>query len=113
MSELLRLLEESIARSNDGRYVLRLYVTGQTPRSQRAIANLRALCDTALADRYELTVIDLLDHPDAAQQEHVVAAPTLVKAYPPPLRRLIGDLTDRERLLVVLDLEERSTDDRA
>jgi circadian clock protein KaiB len=84
--------------------VLRLYVTGLTPRSTQAITNLRALCEGRLAGRYELDVIDLYQQPELAQGAQLVAAPTLIKELPLPVRRLIGDLSDGQRVLVALDL---------
>lgn len=93
--------------ANGGRWVLRLYVTGLTPRSVVAIANLRAICDEHLAGRYELEVIDIYQNPEATRHEQIVAAPTLVKSLPPPVRRIVGDLSDSERVLVGLDLRPR------
>lgn len=85
-------------------FVLRLYVTGTTARSLRAIQNLRLLCDEYLMDRYELEVVDLYQQPEVAAREQLLAAPTLIKTLPLPLRRLVGDLSDRERVLAGLDL---------
>ncbi len=85
-------------------YVLRLYVTGTTKRSTRAIENTRQICDAHLKGRHELHVVDLYEHPEAASVEQVVAAPTLVKVLPSPLRRVIGDLSDRPRVLASLGL---------
>jgi circadian clock protein KaiB len=87
-----------------GRYLLRLYVTGRTPRSEQAVANLRALIEQDLDGQYDLEVIDVLERPQLAEDERIVATPTLIKRLPPPLRRIIGDLSDRERVLVGLDL---------
>lgn len=96
---------EAAIREEDGaRYVLRLYVTGMTPRSTRAIANIKAICEERVAGRYDLEVIDARDHPDLARSDHVLAVPTLVKQLPSPLRRLIGDLSNTEHVLVGLDL---------
>jgi circadian clock protein KaiB len=86
------------------RYVLRLYVTGMTPRSVRAIANLRAICDEYLEGRYDLEVIDIYQQPALTKGEQIVAAPTLIKKLPLPMRRIIGDMSDRERVLLGLDL---------
>jgi circadian clock protein KaiB len=86
------------------RYVLRLYVTGSTKRSARAIENMRRICDTLLKGRHQLEVVDLYEHPEAAAGEQVVAAPTLVKLLPAPPRRVIGDLSDRARVLASLGL---------
>jgi circadian clock protein KaiB len=84
--------------------VLKLYVTGKTPRAERAIANLRRICDTELQGRYELHVIDVLEHPQLAEEERILATPTLIKRLPPPLRRVIGDLSDKEKVLLGLDV---------
>lgn len=87
-------------------YSLRLYVTGQTPRSAASIRNLRNVCDEYLEGRFELQVIDLYQHPELAKEAQVVAAPTLIKRLPLPLRRLVGDLSDKREVLVGLDLKE-------
>ena len=84
--------------------MLRLYVTGLTPRSSLAVTNLKAVCDEYLAGRYDLEVIDIYQQPVLARGEQIVAAPTLIKKLPLPIRRIIGDLSDRERVLVGLDL---------
>jgi circadian clock protein KaiB len=86
------------------RYKLRLYVTGLTPRSSRAVSNLKAVCDEYLAGRYDLEVIDLYQQPVLARGEQIIAAPTLIKKLPLPMRRIIGDLSDREHVLIGLDL---------
>jgi len=86
------------------KYTLKLYVTGQTPRSQRAIANLKEICAREAEDEYELIVIDVLENPQLAEDEKIIATPTLVKLLPPPLRRIIGDLSDQEKVLLGLDL---------
>ena len=91
------------------RYVLRLFVSGMTPRSAEALATIKAICEEHLKDRYELEVIDIYQRPDLADEEHIIAAPTLVKKLPDPLRRFIGDLSDRERVLVGLGLLRRSS----
>lgn len=92
---------EAEARS---RYVLKLYVVGTTPRSSRAIVNIRKICDEHLAGRYELEVIDVLKNPALAAGEQIIAAPTLIKKLPLPLRRFIGDMSETERILLGLDL---------
>jgi circadian clock protein KaiB len=86
------------------RYVLKLYVTGTTRRSAQAIANIRALCDERLSGRYELEVVDLYQAPQVAVDQQIVAAPTLVKQLPEPVRRLVGDLSDRTKVLLALNL---------
>lgn len=85
-------------------YVLRLYVTGMTPRSVRAVENLQAICDEHLSDRYSLEIVDIYQQPVLAKGEQIVAAPTLIKKLPLPMRRIIGDMSDRERVLFGLDL---------
>lgn len=86
------------------RFVLKLYITGQTSRSQRAIANLRQICEEELGGRYEMSVIDVLERPQLAEDEKILATPTVVKELPTPMRRIIGDLSDVESVLVGLDL---------
>ena len=90
------------------KFVLKLYVTGKTPRSERAIANLRRVCDEELEGKYEMQVIDVLEHPQLAEDEKILATPTLIKEIPPPLRRIIGDLSDKEKVLLGLDLQPSS-----
>ena len=85
-------------------YELRLYVTGMTPRSTAALATIKAICEEHLAGRYQLEVIDIYQQPTLASDEQIVACPTLVKRLPAPVRRFIGDLSDRERVLLGLDL---------
>lgn len=88
-------------------YHFRLYVSGVTNRSTKAITNLKTICDAHLAGRYELEVIDIYKQPDKAYTEQIVAAPTLVKQLPAPLRRFIGDLSDTQRLLAGLEIHHR------
>jgi circadian clock protein KaiB len=87
---------------------LRLYVAGQTPRSVAALANLRQICEEHLAGKYEIEVIDLLERPQLAKGEQIVAIPTLVRRLPEPVRKIIGDLSDEERVLIGLDLRPKS-----
>lgn len=86
------------------KYILKLYVTGTTPNSERAIANLKKLFDDDLNLKYELIVIDVLDNPQLAEDNRILATPTLIKELPLPLRRLIGDLSDKEKVLLGLEL---------
>jgi len=86
------------------RFVLKLYVTGNTPRAEKAISILRKICDEELEGKYRLHVIDILEHPQLAEDEKILATPTLVKELPEPLRRLIGDLSNKEKVLLGLDL---------
>lgn len=85
-------------------WTLRLYIAGRTPRAAAALANLTKLCEEELADRYRLEVIDLLEHPQLARGDQIVAVPTLVRRLPPPIKKIIGDLSNRERVLVGLDM---------
>ena len=84
--------------------VLKLYVTGRTSRSEKAIVNIQLICKQELSDQYDLIVIDVLEHPQLAEDEKILATPTLIKELPPPLRRIIGDLSDVEKVLLGLDL---------
>jgi circadian clock protein KaiB len=86
------------------RYVLRLFVTGMTPRSTRAIHAVRTLCEQRLKDRFELEIVDVYQQPQKIQDEQVLATPTLIKYEPAPLRRIIGDMTDTNRLCFGLGL---------
>jgi len=87
------------------KFVLTLYITGQTPKSQRAVANLHRICEDDLGGQYEMRVIDVLDHPQLAEDDKIIATPTLIKELPPPLRRIIGDLSNTEKVLLGLDLQ--------
>jgi circadian clock protein KaiB len=86
------------------RYILRLFVAGQTSKSVHAIANIRKICEENLQGRYLLEVIDLYQQPQLAQGEQIIALPTLIKKFPPPLRRVIGDMSNTQRVLAGLDL---------
>jgi circadian clock protein KaiB len=103
------MVPENPAAAGDARFVLRLYVTGATARSTRAIANLRQFCEEHLSDRYDLEVIDLYQRPELAAGEQLIAAPTLIKRLPLPLRRLVGDLSDQQRVMAGLDLPVQAT----
>jgi circadian clock protein KaiB len=96
------------ARLRKPRYILKLYVTGATDRSARAIDNIKAICDEHLRGDYDLKVIDLYQDPVLAKGEQILAAPTLIKKLPLPLRRLVGDMSDKERVLIGLDLRPRA-----
>jgi circadian clock protein KaiB len=101
------MLDEVTEQTGTERYVLRLYVTGMTAGSARAIENVRTICEEHLHGRYELEVIDIYQQPALARGEQIVAAPTLIKKLPKPLRRLIGDMSSEERVLLGLDLHPR------
>ena len=94
------------------KYIFRLYVSGSSTRSLRAIYNLRKLCEEYLQDDYDLKVIDIYKNPDAAREEQIIAAPTLIRQLPQPLRRYIGDLSNTKRLLLGLDIKEEPDDQR-
>ncbi len=100
----LAAMEEAARAHATAGYVLRLYITGNTPHSQRAIVNIRKICEEHLQGRYELEVVDIFQHPTLAEGEQIIAAPTLIKKLPLPLRRFIGDLSQTERILFGLDL---------
>ena len=101
--------EKAVVRRDRAKYVLRLYVTGMTPKSTQAIVNVQKLCEKHLAGRYELEVIDIYQQPKLAKGEQIIAAPTLIKTLPLPLRRLIGDLSDTEKFLVGIDLKPNNS----
>ena len=88
----------------DGHWNLRLYVAGTTPKSLAAISNLRSFCEEHLSGRYSIEVIDLLENPKLARGDQIIAIPTLVRKLPAPMRKIIGDLSDREKVLVGFDL---------
>lgn len=94
------------------RYKLKLYVTGKTSRSERAIENLRSICREAFDGAYDLEVVDVLESPQDAEENKILATPTLVKSLPPPMRRIIGDLSERDKVLVALDLHKTREDER-
>lgn len=89
---------------------LRLYVAGQTPKCMAAFANLKKICEQHLAGQYQIEIVDLLKQPQLARGEQIVAVPTLVRKLPPPVRKIIGDLSNTERVLVGLDLRPRTQD---
>jgi len=92
------------------KFKLRLYITGKTPRSERAIANLQKICERDLKDLYDLQIIDVLESPQLAENEKILATPTLIKDLPPPLKRIIGDLSNSEKVLLGLDLSPVTDD---
>jgi len=101
-------VEALVAAHAATHYVLRLYITGSTARSARAISNIRKICEEHLEGRYELEIVDIALHPMLAEGEQIIAAPTLIKKLPLPLRRFIGDMSHTERILLGLDLREAS-----
>ena len=95
---------ELAATGTKQKYLLRLYIAGSTPQSNRAVANIKIICEEHLKGQYELEVIDLYERPYLAAGEQIIAAPTLIKQLPLPLRRIIGDMSNTDRVLVGLDL---------
>lgn len=98
----------ALQKPESNTYILRLYVAGQSPKSIKAITNIKRICEENLKGRYMLEVIDLYQQPKLAQGEQIIAIPTLIKKLPPPLRRIIGDMSNTERVLVGLDLQEKT-----
>lgn len=88
------------------KYRLKLFITGQTSRSSRAITNLRRICEDELGAGYELNIIDVLERPQLAEDERILATPTLIKEFPLPVRRIVGDLSDTKQVLLGLELQQ-------
>ena len=107
LSNKAEAFQRAAASLDEQQYVLRLFVTGMTQRSTEAIAAIKAICEQHLKGRYDLEVIDIYQRPELAKEAQIVAAPTLVKQLPEPLRRLIGNLSDKERVLIGLDLRPK------
>jgi circadian clock protein KaiB len=97
-----RRLNDAIAAASTERFVLRLFVSGLSARSRRAIDNIKQLCEAHLAGRYELQIIDIYQQPELAKDQQLIAVPTLIKKLPLPLRKLVGDMNDRARVMVML-----------
>ena len=106
--ELTKQAFELAASGTEQKYLLRLYIAGSTPQSNRAVANIKVICEEHLKGLYELEVIDLYEKPYLAAGEQIIAAPTLIKKLPLPLHRIIGDMSDTDRVLVGLDLRKAS-----
>jgi circadian clock protein KaiB len=105
--ETTEVFDQLLQKKGNEKYLLRLYIAGLTPRSQAAIKNIKKICEEHLNGRYELEVIDVYQQPVLAKGEQIIAAPTLIKKLPLPLRRFIGDLSDSERVLIGLDLRPK------
>jgi circadian clock protein KaiB len=103
----MEALEAASRDVKNQQYVLRLYVTGLTPRSQEAIRNVTAICEENLAGRFDLQVIDIYQNPVLAKGEQIIAAPTLIKKLPLPLRKIIGNMADKDKVLIGLDLRSK------
>lgn len=106
-SSTTKTMESAARAAKKEKYVLRLYVAGTTPRSQEAIRSITEICEEHLSGRCDLQVIDLYQQPVLAKGEQIVAVPTLIKKLPSPLRKLIGSMADKEKILVGLDLKPR------
>ncbi|MGB9927419.1 MAG: circadian clock KaiB family protein [Methanosarcina sp.] len=100
--------EEALEKAENGKYILHLYVAGMSPKSIQAIDNIKRICEEYLPGRYQLEVIDVYQYPIFAKDGQIVAAPTLIKELPPPLRKLMGSMADTERVLIGMDLKCKS-----
>jgi len=105
--DTVRKLKKKAKELKQEKYILKLYVTGMTPRSMKAITNIREICEEHLKGRYELEIVDIFQQPVLAKGEQIIAAPTLIKKLPLPLRRFIGDMSDEEKILLGLDLRPK------
>jgi circadian clock protein KaiB len=97
----------ALRQDHEGRYILRLFVSGMTPNSRKAIENVKQICEEHLNGAYELEIIDIYQQPIFAKEGQIIAAPTLVKELPPPLRKFIGDMSETEKILLGLDLRTK------
>jgi circadian clock protein KaiB len=107
VKKLTAEFKRAVEKQDKAKYILRLYVTGMTPKSTRAITNVQKLCEEYLKGAYELKVIDIYQQPKLAKGEQIIATPTLIKQLPLPLRKLIGDMSDTQKFLVGIDLEPK------
>lgn len=107
MKAHMRTLRSKVSRPRDSKYVLRLYVCRSTTKSKVAVDNIQRMCEEHLKGRYDLEVIDIHDHAQLARDEQIVAVPTLIKRLPAPLQRLVGDMSDLNKVLFGLDLKVR------
>lgn len=106
--DVTKKYEEALQKQDTRNYVLRLYIIGSSPKSQRAVESVKKICEEYLKGRYELEVIDIYQKKTLGKDEQIIAVPTLIKKLPLPLRRLIGDMSDKDRILLGLDLREKS-----
>jgi circadian clock protein KaiB len=105
VKDSIKAFEEALSKKEGGKYIMRLYVAGMSPKSVQAIDNIKRICEEYLPGKYQLEVIDIYQHPILAKDGQIVAAPTLIKELPPPLRKLIGSMADTERVLLGMDLK--------
>ncbi len=106
-ADVSRQFEATLEAGRQANYILRLYVTGATPRSTQAIQNIRRICEEHLQGRYQLEVVDVFQRPVLAKGEQIIAAPTLIRLLPLPLRRFIGDMSNTDKILLGLDLQAK------
>jgi len=104
--DLLKEMEKKVEQKKKSKYILSLYISGATNRSKAAIANIKKICDENLKGRYELEIIDVFQQPEKLKSEQIIAVPTLVKRLPAPIRKFIGDLSDKDNLLKGLELKK-------
>lgn len=104
VTDSIEEFEDALAREDDTKYLLRLFVSGMTPNSRKAVENVKKLCEEHLKGRYELEIIDIYQQPELAREGQILAAPTLLKKLPLPLRKFIGDMSNAEQVLLGLDL---------
>ena len=102
-----KAFDQTVADKSPDKYILRLFITGATSRSVLALSNLKKICEEYLEGKYELEVVDLYQNPSLAKEEQIIAAPTLIKKLPLPFRRIIGDMSDMEKVLKGLDLKKK------
>ncbi|MGB9929459.1 MAG: circadian clock KaiB family protein [Methanosarcina sp.] len=100
--------EKALAKAGERKYILRLYVAGMGPKSVQAIENIKRICEEYLPGRYQLEIIDIYQYPIFAEDGQIVAVPTLIKELPPPLRKLIGSMADKDRVLIGMDVESKN-----
>lgn len=94
----------------ESRYVLKLFITGRSSRSEAAISMLQRICEHDLNGQFELVIVDVLEHPEEAEEGRILATPTVVKELPPPIRKVIGDLSDKDKVLIGLDIRKQNDD---
>ena len=111
VKDSIQAFEAALEKIAESKYVLRLYVAGMSPKSTQAINNIKRICEEYLAGKYQLEVIDIYQYPIFAKDGQIVAAPTLIKELPPPLRKLIGSMSDTERVLLGMDLKSKDDDE--
>ncbi len=100
--------DQTVTDKSPDKYILRLFITGATSRSVQALSNLKKICEEYLEGKYELEVVDLYQNPSLAKEEQIIAAPTLIKKLPLPFRRIIGDMSNEEKVLKGLDLKKKN-----